>query len=232
MPQAPHGSYSRPGGWPKAPTEPWFSYPVASVVAQHEHQDHVNRCQYRKRVTERPVDDVPEMQHAVGFRREEDLFRQQRLLARHADGPFQNRVFPSPQPYQRPQAALGPQHLLAQPPDPQRKSHIKQQHPPQNPQQRNRLYSFHVRQPQQSVNIPRRQNPRVLQLRGRPQTLFLSLLKRQFRGIQAPRYLRVDVAPHYATQGHHDHDPVGHSGDPAELERGVKGDDHRRYQSE
>src|ERR1700739_2521976 len=60
------------------------------VITQHQHQDYVNLRQKSQRVTERPMDDVPYMQHAVRFRQEEDLFRKKRLFTRHGDGPLQN----------------------------------------------------------------------------------------------------------------------------------------------
>jgi hypothetical protein len=72
-------------------------YFVPLIVTQHQHQDYVNRRQSSKRVTEGSMDDVPEMQHTMRFRQEENLFRQQCLFTRHGDGPLQNSVLTSAQ---------------------------------------------------------------------------------------------------------------------------------------
>ena len=52
----------------------------SSVVSQHHHQNDVNRSQQRKRVTEWPVNHVPQLEHLLRLREEQNLLRQQRLL--------------------------------------------------------------------------------------------------------------------------------------------------------
>ena len=47
----------------------------------------------------------------------------------------------------------------------------------------------------------------------------------KFRGIQVARNLRIEVAADKTAQGHHQHAPEGHSGDVAEFERRMKGND-------
>ncbi len=85
---------------------------------------------------------------------------------------------------------------------------------------------------QQPLYFISRKYAQILDLRGKLGALLLAVLERERREVQRSRNLRVDIAPNQSAERHENHDPVGHAGYAAELERRVKGDEEWRDQSE